>query len=142
MKPYRWSLGADRTLLEIPVTTIPGIKTPFHLSYLLYLSRFSFGLMAAYLATALRLCRLTGTEPSFLLHPLDVLGGEQVPELAFFPGMDLDAERKLRVLRHAIDRLRRHFDLVPMGEHARRIGSRELALRSPRARPMLGEATS
>ena len=41
IKPYRWHLPSGRSLLEIPVSTIPIVKTPFHLSYLLYLSRFS-----------------------------------------------------------------------------------------------------
>ena len=96
VKPYLWKLASGKTLLEIPVTTIPGIKTPFHLSYLLHLSRYSTRLMSAYLDTALGLCRLTGTEPSFLLHPLDLLGPEQAPELAFFPGMDRCGAPKAR----------------------------------------------
>jgi len=53
--------------------------------------------MLAYLRTALGLCRATGTEPSFLLHPLDLLGGDQVRELSFFPGMDLTGREKLRI---------------------------------------------
>ncbi len=43
----RWKLPRHQTIIEIPVTTMPIIRTPFHLSYLLYLSRFSFGLMRA-----------------------------------------------------------------------------------------------
>ena len=38
LKPYRWRLDGERTLLEMPVTTFPVVKTPFHLSYLLYLT--------------------------------------------------------------------------------------------------------
>ena len=41
VQPYRWHLPSGRSLLEIPVTTMPIIKAPFHLSYLLYLSRYS-----------------------------------------------------------------------------------------------------
>jgi peptidoglycan/xylan/chitin deacetylase (PgdA/CDA1 family) len=52
VKPYLWGLGSNEKLLEIPVTTIPFIKTPFHLSYLLYLSRFSRKLMSSYLTVA------------------------------------------------------------------------------------------
>ena len=79
--PYKWRLPSGRSLLEIPVTTIPIIKTPFHLSYLLYLSRYSGTAMMAYLRTAIASCRLMGVEPSFLLHPLDLLGGDQAPAL-------------------------------------------------------------
>jgi hypothetical protein len=124
VKPYHWSLTGGKRLLEIPVTTIPGFKTPFHFSYLVYLARFSEALMMAYLHTAIAFCRLTGTEPSFLLHPLDILGGDQVPELAFFPGMDMPSARKTQLLQRVLTTLAKHYEIVPMGEHARRIETR------------------
>jgi hypothetical protein len=129
VKPYRWRLACGRTLLEIPVTTVPLVKTPFHLSYLLYLSRYSMTLMLAYLRVALALCRWTRTEPSFLLHPLDLLGAAEAPHLAFFPGMDLDAGHKRAVFDRVLDELARRFTLLPLGEHAERIGARRLAIR-------------
>ena len=115
---YRWKLPSGRELLEIPVTTIPVIKTPFHMSYLIYLSRFSRGLMRRYLSAALGLCRRTGVNPSFLLHPLDILGPEHASELAFFPGMDLPAEHKRAIVSEILGRLSEQFTLVPMSSHA------------------------
>lgn len=130
VKPYQWDLRGGRQLMEIPVTTIPVFKTPFHFSYLAYLARFSEALMFAYLDVALTMCRITGTEPSFLLHPLDVMGGDRVPELAFFPGMELPSERKAALLVKVLERIGRHYRLVPMGVHANLIASRgELPLR-------------
>lgn len=119
VSPYRWQLPSGGSILEIPVTTIPGIKTPFHLSYLLYLSRFSERLMWTYLWTAVRACRVTGTEPSFLLHPLDLLGADVAPELRFFPGMDLPSEKKVRIFEAVLRELGQHFELVPMSTHAK-----------------------
>jgi hypothetical protein len=118
VKPYYWELDTGETLLEIPVTTIPIVKTPFHLSYLLYLSRFSEALMTTYLESALLACRMTGTEPSFLLHPLDLLGGDQIPQLSFFPGMDLTGDRKVELFHRVLSRIGERFTLVPMGVHA------------------------
>ncbi len=89
VRPFYWQLSGGRQLLEIPVTTIPVFKTPFHFSYLAFLARYSEQLMFTYLRVALGMCRLTGTEPSFLLHPLDLIGGDKAPQLAFFPGMDI-----------------------------------------------------
>jgi peptidoglycan/xylan/chitin deacetylase (PgdA/CDA1 family) len=133
VRPYRWQLPSGRSLLEIPVTTMPVIKAPFHLSYLLYLSRYSETAMVAYLRTALAACLATGTEPSFLLHPLDLLGGDQAPELKFFPGMDLTGARKAQIFRRVLGILGEHFRLVPMSTHARAILARPsaLALRTP-----------
>lgn len=125
VKAYRWQLASGARLLEIPVTTIPIIKTPFHLSYLLYLSRFSISLMNLYLKTALSLCQLTHALPSFLLHPLDLLSGDQVPELAFFPGMDLTGDRKLQVFEKAIKMLCQQFDIVNMSTHAKSLSEQK-----------------
>src|SRR5581483_8170197 len=72
LKPYRWSRG-DSSMLEIPVTTMPIFRIPFHLSYLIWLSGYSEKLASRYLRAALALCRARGVSPSFLLHPLDFL---------------------------------------------------------------------
>lgn len=118
VKPFFWQLFSGEKMLEIPITTMPIMKTPFHLSYLLYLSRFSTLLMFFYLRIALTLCRITQTTPSFLLHPLDFLDREQVPELAFFPGMDLGEQRKLELFDKVIRILSKSYRLVNMSTHA------------------------
>jgi hypothetical protein len=122
---YSWKLPNDRSLLEIPVTTFPVIKVPFHLSYLMYISRFSERLMVGYLGAALLACRLAGTEPSFLLHPLDLIDATQEPRLAFFPGMDVPARRKADLFRRAVQMLREHYALVNMSTHARSLLARK-----------------
>lgn len=124
-RAYHWLLADDLTLLEIPVTTVPIVKTPFHLSYLIYLSRFSPLLGDLYLRIALILCRMTRTEPSFLIHPLDLISGDQVPALRFFPGMDMDCDKKVGICRRALHRLGESFELVPMGRHAEALSERQ-----------------
>ena len=132
--PYWWALGDGRRVLELPVTTVPGVRTPFHLSYLLYLAGFSERLMIGYLRGALALCRAAGVEPSFLLHPPDLLGADEAPGLAFFPGMGLPAARKRRLFVRALRVLGEHFALVPMSAHAERAARRALPLRAPDGR--------
>ena len=121
LKPFLWRLPSGKTILEMPVTTIPVIKTPFHLSYLLYLSRQSTLLMRLYLSLAIAMCEITGMAPSFLLHPLDLIGGDQLRELAFFPGMDIPSDRKAEIFHIVIGMLSRHFKIVGMGAHARHL---------------------
>ena len=123
LKPYKWQLTDNKTLLEIPVTTIPVVKVPFHLSYLLYLSSFSMGLMKLYLNFALLMCKITRTRPSFLLHPLDLIGGDQVPELAFFPGMNVSSEKKVKVFKTVIQKLGKHYQWVNMTTHAKSLNT-------------------
>lgn len=132
IRPYRWALRDGRTLLELPVTTFPGLRIPFHLSYLLYLGRYSERLMVGYLRAALGACRLTGTEPSFLLHPLDLIGAEQEPRLGFFPGMDIPAHRKAVLFRLVLEVLGESFSLVSLATHARALLKRtDLGRREP-----------
>ncbi|MFB6341475.1 polysaccharide deacetylase family protein [Saccharicrinis sp. FJH62] len=119
LKPHIKYLNSGKEILEIPVTTIPLIKVPFHLSYLLYLSGISKALMRLYLDIAIILCKITGTHPSFLLHPLDLIGGDQIKQLAFFPGMNISSDVKVDVFKEVILKLGKHFSLGNMSNHAK-----------------------
>ncbi|PKA98772.1 polysaccharide deacetylase [Flavobacteriaceae bacterium MAR_2009_75] len=121
LKPYYWNLKKGKKLLELPVTTMPVFRIPFHLSYLLYISNISIHLMMLYLNIAIFLCKLTKTEPSFLLHPLDLIGGDQITSLAFFPGMNISSDRKVFIFNKVMKKLAKHFTLVPMDEHVNAI---------------------
>lgn len=128
IQPYMWHVEG-KELLELPVTTLPFLRSPFHLSYLIYLARFSRQLGKSYLLTALSLCRLSGVEPSLLLHPLDFLGGDRVRELSFFPGMDLATSFKLDFFDEAITLIKEWFTPMNMEQHAASILRRALPRR-------------
>jgi len=119
LKPYFWKLENNTKLLEIPVTTMPFFKLPFHQSYLLFISGKSKWLMKFYLRFAILMCKITQTPPSYLLHPLDLIGGDDVPQLAFFPGMDIKSEKKLEVFETALQILKKNFELLPMSAFAK-----------------------
>ena len=131
LRPYRWSIDGD-TLLEMPISTLPGLRVPIHVSYLLALSAHSEAMARTYFANALRACRAARVEPSILLHPLDVLSGDEVPNLRFFPGMEIPTAVKLRRVASYLDVLARHFRVVPVGDHARLAAARDLPIRAPR----------
>jgi peptidoglycan/xylan/chitin deacetylase (PgdA/CDA1 family) len=121
LKPYTWVLPNKKNLLEIPVTTMPVFKIPFHQSYLIYISNISEGLMKMYLRFSIFMCKITNTTPSYLLHPLDLIGSDHVPELAFFPGMNIQSEKKVKIFETAMTILKNNFELLPMGEFTERI---------------------
>jgi hypothetical protein len=123
LAPYEWQLPEGR-LLEIPVTTMPILRIPIHLSYVIYLHAISPLLAKAYVEIALGMCRLTRCEPSILLHPLDFLGKEDVPSLGFFPGMGLSAASKIACAEHYLARLQLHFEVLSLGDHASAIAMR------------------
>jgi hypothetical protein len=105
-------------LIEVPVTTMPVLRVPIHLSYLLYLQNFGNFLPLLYFRFALALCRLGRLGPSLLLHPLDFLGRDDEEDLAFFPAMNLTSDRKLELVRRALLIYKRHFRVVSMRRHA------------------------
>ena len=54
-----------------------------------------------------------------MLHPLDLIGGDDVPQLSFFPGMNIKSEKKLEVFETAITMLKKNFELLPMSEFSK-----------------------
>ncbi len=130
VKPYRWRLD-DQSLIELPVTTMPIFKTPIHFSYLIYLASYSRIMARLYLRMAIKVCHLTRTEPSLLLHPLDFMGVEDDSDLSFFPAMTMPLMEKLELMDGFIDLLVQNFESVTMGEHVRSIKA-DISLRDYR----------
>lgn len=138
--PYRWRLDdtmpedtmpEGTALVELPVTVLPFLRLPIHVSYLLTLSAYSDAAARAYLRGALRVCRAAGVEPSVLLHPLDLLSGDDVPDLRFFPGMQIPAAVKLHRVGTYLDLIGRGHRVVTVGEHVERAAARGLRTRRP-----------
>ena len=110
---------ATGTIGELPVTTMPIVRTPIHVSYVLYLASISASLARRYFGLALTLCRVTNTEPSILLHPLDFLSQSDVPKLSFFPAMSMPVARKLAIAGQACDMLSEAFTVRPLLDYVR-----------------------
>ena len=104
----------DAPLLNIPVTTIPVMRAPFHLSYILWLAGKSRFVAKRYLGTGLSMCRLRGIAPSYLLHSLDFAGHGDHKQLDFFPGMNITWDQKRPMLDHLMTKLKQSFDVMPM----------------------------
>jgi hypothetical protein len=117
IRPYWWWID-NGTLIEIPVTTMPVFRIPVHLSYLMCLGALSPALALRYFDAALKLCRLTGTQPSLLLHPTDFLGCDDAQDLPFIPGMSLPGERKMEFVNEVLDRLSSKFTVLTLRQHA------------------------
>jgi hypothetical protein len=108
---------------------MPVFKVPFHQSYLIYIGNVSTALMKVYLRFSIFMCKLTKTPPSYLLHPLDVIGSDHAPELKFFPGMNVQSEKKIKFFEDAMRMLKKNFELLPMGEFAKRFAEERKVVR-------------
>jgi peptidoglycan-N-acetylglucosamine deacetylase len=132
LRPYMRDTQAG-PLVEIPVTTMPVLKLPIHVSYLLYLARYSRALALAYWKFSLALCSLFRVQPSILLHPLDFLGHDEEQDLAFFPAMDRTSAWKVAFVTEIIDVLQRKFQIVTMAQHCETCQVKMLEVQSPSA---------
>lgn len=122
-RPYRMT-GASEGLWMFPVTVQPLTRLPFHFTYLFFLAGRSPGLSRLYFRMSVNLCRSLRVSPSLLMHPLDFLGGDEHPDLGFFPGMKLGGEAKRRQLRWFLDYLKVRFQLVSMETHWEQLADR------------------
>ena len=69
LTPFRWG-GDGAGLLELPISTMPLLRTPMHMSYLQALGATSAGASHGYLRLALRLLRARGCRrPSCCIRP-------------------------------------------------------------------------
>lgn len=116
-RPHYKNFNSNNKIVEIPVSTFPVLRSPVHLSYLIYLYRFNIKLLDAYVYSAIFFFRLFNVPVSFLLHPLDFLGGDSVKSLSFFPGMDLNTGEKLDVVRHVLLLLKEQFEVFDMNTY-------------------------
>jgi len=118
LNPYYWQTD-NGPLLELPVTTFPLFRVPIHGSYLGFIAQYSLWLARTYFKCAIFACRMTGTTPSFLLHPLDFLGSDEIKGLEFFPGMKVPGVKKRQLMSWALKHLAKYYEVMPMGVYAR-----------------------
>jgi len=115
--PFLWKSGSG-VLLEIPVTTIPVLRLPMHLTYVHFLAQFSSLIARTYFRFALRMCRLFRVSPSLLLHPLDFLAADELPELECFPGLGGNSDEKRRLTHWCLEQFTKTFDVRSLDDFA------------------------
>lgn len=125
LSPYLFS-WRGRNIVEMPVTTMPIFRLPIHGSYLQFLGQYSTLLAKAYFRFALWLCKLTGCEPHFLLHPLDFMGVEDDQEMVFFPTMSEPTSKKMRLIGDCLDIMKKQYRVCTTREHVMQTRRSEL----------------
>jgi len=116
LSPYSFS-WRGKSVVEMPVTTMPIFRLPIHGSYLQFLGQYSPLLAKTYFRFALWLCRLTRCEPHFLLHPLDFMGAEDDQDMAFFPTMTESTEKKMQLIGDCLEIMQQQFSVCTTKEH-------------------------
>jgi peptidoglycan/xylan/chitin deacetylase (PgdA/CDA1 family) len=142
LAPFRWRSSAGH-IVELPVTTLPFLRVPIHMSYLQALAALSPLVAQRYLTAAIRLCQASNISLSFVLHPLDVLDAIDAPHMAAFPAMSMKAKAKVEQVRWSLDALKTEFEPRTLREFVSSLGKRldERPLEGPRLSCLRDKAT-
>ncbi len=125
LKAYKWSLPEHQSLVEIPVTTFPFLRFPIHMTYILYLGKYSVKFALGYFRLAAEICRVRNIDLSILLSPTDFLGKEDDHGIPFFPAMDMPRSKKIGIIDGVLAIMEEKFQTVTMIEHAEAIEKRK-----------------
>ncbi len=117
LRPFAWQLEESR-LIELPVTTLPLLRLPIHMTYINHIADKSPAIARNYFRLALALCRHSGTPPSLLLHATDFVGCDDDFDLAFIPGMKRTAKAKIGLLGELLTYCQKYFAMMTLGEFA------------------------
>ena len=110
IKPFAWS-WSEGSLLEVPLTTLPALRIPFHPTYLFYLAEKSIFLARRYFDLTILALRSSDISPVLLLHPTDFIGAEDKFAPSRFPGLTLRVEEKRSLLDEWFSRFQQHYTL-------------------------------
>lgn len=124
LNPFAWQLG-DKRLIELPVTTMPLLRLPIHMTYINFLADLSPGLAKTYFKSALFLCKQRGVTPSFLLHVTDFLGCNDDFDMGMIPGMKRSSGEKIALLYELLAYYQHHYSVVPLIDFVNQLDSSE-----------------
>ena len=134
-RPHRRAIDAE-AIWELPVTTMPGLRTPMHMSYLVFLASKNSWLAKRYVRTALAACQRTGNPPSMLLHPPDFIERDHASGLEHLPGISWSPEAKLSFVRWVLNEIRKDFEVLTLADGVRRLTAAESISSSVTANPL------
>ena len=123
LTPYAWDL-AGGALIEVPVSTLPGLRIPIHGTYLQFLADHSAAAARIYARAAVALLRSARVDPHYLLHASDFIGCDDPFDCAFFPGMRRPWRDKVALLSTVVGRLRDAFAVMPIDAYVTQLAQR------------------
>lgn len=101
-----------RNIYEIPVSTMPIVRLPFHGSYVMVLSKLSLRMALCYWMAGFK-WHLQKKQPyTFVIHPLELTCMAHDYRLTAQIGYDVEIEKKMRVYREIFAQLKNNTEVV------------------------------
>lgn len=108
--PHKQTDVTDGAIIELPNSVFPGIRMPFH-------STFVYLLGTAYLQRGLKCLKHKKTPLNYVFHALDLLPALELlpeeinPRLRVFPAMKYSLEARLQIMECIIDMIKAGFEI-------------------------------
>jgi hypothetical protein len=110
-----WKRG-DMNLLEIPITTMPCLRIPFHASFTFATYQLGFGI--ALFDMGYRLLKATNLPLNFVFHTNELSDPVKDSRIRRQYGLSLPLEDKYRICRRILDAIHKDFTFKTTTEYA------------------------
>jgi hypothetical protein len=110
-------------ILEIPITTMPWLRFPFHTSFTF--AAYQLGLGYALFDFGYWLLRKTSLPLNFVFHTNELSVPIDDERIARQLGLALPLEDKFKICRHVMDKISADFNFSTTIEHAKRLQTEE-----------------
>lgn len=120
---YRCS-PSERDIYEIPVSTTPLLRLPFHGSYIMVLSKFYFQLGLWYWRAGFNWYRQHNCPYVFVIHPLELTDIADDSRLKAQIGYDIPIKDKLSIYREIFSTLKEQSETLTTSHFVQRFRSR------------------
>ncbi len=120
LKPYHpnpdklWKKG-NLKLLEIPITTMPWIRMPFHASFTFALYQMGFGCALFNLGYAL--LKMTSLPLNFVFHTNELSDPIAEKRIKKQYGLSLSLDKKYKICNHMLKAIRNDFNIITSLEY-------------------------
>jgi hypothetical protein len=110
-----WKRGAMR-IRELPITTMPLLRFPFHASFTLAASRFGLGM--GLFRTGYALHAATRAPLNFVFHTNELCDPFYDRSIRRQFGLSLPLDRKIRLCKNILEKITRDFTVIPSSSFA------------------------
>jgi len=117
-----WKKGTMK-IIEVPITTMPLLRFPFHASFNFAAYHFGFGCGLFKLGYAL--LSLTGLPLNFVFHTNELSDPISEIEIKRQYGLNLPLTVKQKICSQILNAIKKDFDLIPTIDYARRLSQYE-----------------
>jgi peptidoglycan-N-acetylglucosamine deacetylase len=121
LKPYHpnknklWEKG-DMKIIEIPITTMPGLRLPFHASFTLATCQIGFG--SALFDLGLALLKMTPYPLNFVFHTNELSDPIADKKIRRQYGLKLPLKEKYKLCNHILCAIRNDYNIITSLEYA------------------------